>query len=190
MTLQGIEQDSSTRSLRLFRTVERWANAGWATSVVFGWGLLQGAIVPGLADAVFLPLALARPQHAYRLALAAAAGNIAGSITLYWVGALAIADQSGSMASWLGVGAEDMSRMHELLDRYGWFAILASTLSPISAKLTSVASGAFDVPFASFALALSVGRLSRVLFIAYLVRHGGARRLARWLKVPEGTTSG
>jgi membrane protein YqaA with SNARE-associated domain len=174
-----------SRALRLYRTFERWANAGWANSVVFGWGLLQASFVPGLVDVLFLPLAIAKPKDAYKLALVSAAGTVVGSIGLYWVGALALAQMSGPLAGWLGVGASELTRMHELLDKYGWLAIFASTMSPLSTKLTSVASGAFNVPFVAFAAALTAGRLTRVLIFAYLVRHGGARSVARWLKVPQ-----
>ena len=165
--------------------MERWANAGWANSVVFGWGVLQATFVPSLIDVLFVPLAIAKPQNAYRLALASAAGTIIGSIALYWVGATAFEQLSGAMASWLGVGADDMAKMHQLLDRYGWMVVFASTMSPLSTKLTSVACGAFSVPFAAFAAALSAGRLTRVLVIAYLIRHGGAKAVARWLKIPQ-----
>ena len=56
--------------------MRRWADAGWANSAVFAWGLLQGTIIPGLADIFFLPLALAQPSRAYRLAFAATAGTL------------------------------------------------------------------------------------------------------------------
>lgn len=174
-----------SRAVRLYRTFERWANAGWANSVVFGWGLLQASFVPGLVDVLFLPLAIAKPQNAYKLALASAAGTVLGSIGLYWVGALALAQLSGPMANWLGVGASELAHMQQILDRYGWMAIFASTMSPLSTKLTSVASGAFNVPFAGFLAALAAGRLTRVLIFAYLVRNGGAKSVAKWLKVPE-----
>ncbi len=173
------------RAVRLFRTLERWANAGWANSVVFGWGVLQATFVPGFVDVLFVPLAIAKPQNAYKLAVVSAAGTILGSVGLYWVGATALAQLSGPLANWLGVGANELTGMHQLLDRYGWLAIFASTMSPLSTKLTSVASGAFNVPFAAFAAALTTGRLTRVLVFAYLVRHGGANSVARWLKVPQ-----
>lgn len=175
----------SSRAVRLFRTMERWANAGWSNSVVFGWGVLQATFVPGFVDVLFLPLAIAKPQNAYRLAMVSAAGTIVGSVALYWVGATALAQLSGPLASWLGVGASELTGMHQLLDRYGWLAIFASTMSPLSTKLTSVASGAFNVPFIAFAAALAAGRLTRVFIFAYLVRHGGAKSVARWLKVPQ-----
>jgi membrane protein YqaA with SNARE-associated domain len=178
-------QQRPSRALRLYRTLERWANAGWANSVVFGWGLLQASFVPGLVDVLFLPLAIAKPKDAYKLALVSAAGTVLGSIGLYWVGALALAQLSGPMSNWLGVGTSELTRMHELLDKYGWLAIFASTMSPLSTKLTSVASGAFNVPFAAFTAALTAGRLTRVMIFAYLVRHGGAKSVAKWIKVPQ-----
>lgn len=174
-----------SRGVRLFRTLERWANAGWAKSVVFGWGVLQASFVPGFVDVLYVPLAIAKPQNAYRLALAAASGTVLGSIALYWTGAAALAQLSGPLANWLGVGANELENMHRMLDRYGWMAVFASTVSPLSTKLTSVASGAFNVPFAGFAAALTAGRLTRVFVIAYVVQHGGAKSVARWLKVPQ-----
>ncbi|MEP6764942.1 MAG: VTT domain-containing protein [Gemmatimonadaceae bacterium] len=176
-----------TRLQRVFFKLEQWANAGWANSVVFGWGLLQATCIPGFVDLFFLPLALAKPKSAYRLGLASAAGLIIGSTALYWIGASALSQLSGPVASWLGVGAHELQSMHTLLDRYGWLAIFASTMSPLSTKLTSVASGAFNVPWWSFLDALTTGRLLRVGVLAYLVQHGGAASVARWLKVPPQT---
>ena len=165
--------------------MERWADAGWANSVVFGWGVLQATFVPGFVDVLFLPLAIAKPQHAYRLALFSAVGTILGSVGLYWVGAAALAQLSAPLATWLGIGPNELTGMHHLLDRFGWLAIFASTMSPLSTKVTSIASGAFNVPFAAFAVALGAGRLTRVFVFAYLVRHGGAQSVARWLKMPQ-----
>jgi len=56
---------TSDRLNRLHDRLQRWADAGWSSGVVFGWGLLQGVIVPGVADLFLLPLALARPEKAY-----------------------------------------------------------------------------------------------------------------------------
>ena len=184
LQLPDVEAKPS-RVHRLYFRLERWANAGWANSVVFGWGILQGTCIPGFVDLFFLPLALAKPKSAYQLGAASAAGLIIGSTALYWIGTSALSQLSGPVASWLGVGADELTRMHALLDHYGWLAIFASTVSPLSTKLTSVASGAFNVPWWSFVAALSAGRLLRVGVLSYLVQHGGATRVARWLKVPR-----
>lgn len=172
----------ASRVARVHATLRRWADAGWSGSVVFGWGLLQGCIFPGLADLFFLPLAVAQPTRAYRLALIASAGTIIGSIVLYFLGAQALEWLQGPAARVVGLSPEKFADTRETLARWGAWAIFASTMSPLSTKLTSIASGAVGVPFAAFTAALTAGRLTRTLFFAYLVRHGGAAAIERWMK--------
>jgi membrane protein YqaA with SNARE-associated domain len=164
---------------RTHARLEQWANAGWSNSVVFGWGLLQGGIVPGLADVFFVPLALARPGHAYRYALLATAGTLTGSVVLYGAGAQALLWLEGPASRLLSLTPASLEAYRTTLSNYGGWAIFASTMSPLSTKLTSIASGAAGVPFADFLLALTAGRLTRTLGLAWLVRHGGAETLTR-----------
>lgn len=173
---------TTSRIARLHATLRRWADAGWSGSVVFGWGLLQGCIFPGFADLFFLPLALAQPSRAYRLALIASAGTIIGSVVLYVLGAQALSFLEGPVASLFDLSPAKLDMYRATLAKWGGWAIFASTMSPLSTKLTSIASGAVGVPFAWFFAALSAGRLTRTLFFAYLVRHGGAQALDRWVK--------
>lgn len=170
------------RLARIHASLQRWADAGWSGSVVFGWGLLQGCVFPGFVDLFFLPLAVAQPARAYRLALIASAGTIIGSVLLYVVGAQALDLLEGPVARLLGVSPEKMEGARETLARWGAWAIFASTMSPISTKLTSIASGAVGVSFPAFLGALTAGRLTRTLVLAYLVRHGGAKTVERWMK--------
>ncbi len=154
------------------------------------WGLLQGCVFPGLADLFFLPLALARPERAYRLALIATAGTLIGSVLLYVLGAttMTMLQQTPwqqSLASSLGITAAHLAEYRETLGRYGAWAIFASTMSPLSTKLTSIASGLIGVPWPAFVGALLAGRLVRTLGLAWLVRNGGAAAVKRWVSVPS-----
>lgn len=169
---------------RFLLRLRRWADAGWASSVVLGWGLLQGCIFPGLADLFFLPLALARPERAYRLALVATAGTLIGSVVLYWIGAEALLLLEGPVARFFDFSPDAFAEYRTRLAQYGAWAIFASTMSPLSTKLTSLASGAIGVPFVAFTGALLAGRLTRTFALAWLVRHGGAQAVARWTQVP------
>lgn len=166
---------------RVFGTLQRWADAGWSGSVVFGWGVLQGCILPSLADVFFLPLALARPQRAYVLALIATAGTLVGSVLLYMGGAMALDVLQGPLATRLGMTAVRLDEYRATLAQYGAWAIFASTMSPLSTKLTSIASGAIGVPWPQFVVALLAGRLARTLGLAWLVRHGGAAAVEKWM---------
>lgn len=148
--------------------------------MVLLWGLLQGVVFPGVADLFFLPLALARPERAYRLALVATAGTLIGSVTLYWLGAEALEWLQGPVSQLVGLSPADLNAYRARLAEWGGLAIFASTMSPLSTKLTSIASGAAGVPFAMFTAALLAGRLTRTLVFAWLVRHGGAELVRRW----------
>ncbi len=150
--------------------------------MVFGWGLLQGCVFPGLADLFFLPLALARPQRAYVLALVATLGTMLGSLALYAAGAEALALFEGPLASMLGLTVARVTEYRATLAQYGGWAIFASTMSPLSTKLTSIASGAIGVPWLEFFGALLAGRLTRTMALAWLVRNGGAAAVERWTR--------
>lgn len=169
---------------RVYACLQQWADAGWANSVVLAWGLLQGLIFPGVADLFFLPLALARPERAYRLALVATSGTLLGSIVLYWVGAEALVWLQGPVSRVVDMSPGDLAVYRERIAAWGGWAIFASTMSPLSTKLTSIASGAAGVPFATFTLALLAGRLTRTMVFAWLVRNGGAEAVERWVGKP------
>lgn len=175
---------SPSRLGRLHARLQHWADNGWANSVVFGWGLAQGCVFPGLADLFFLPLALARPAKAYLLALVATAGTLLGSVTLYSLGHEALALLEGPLAGWLELSPASLEQYRATLARYGVLAIFASTMSPLSTKLTSIAAGVAGVAFLPFTLALLAGRLTRTLALAWLVRHGGAAAVERWVHRP------
>ncbi|WP_373063812.1 YqaA family protein [Gemmatimonas sp.] len=172
----------STWLARTHARFEQWADAGWSNSVVFGWGLLQGCVFPGFADLFFLPLALARPTRAYRYALVATAGTLIGSIVLYFAGAEALGWLEGPVSRYFAVTPATINEYRATLATYGGWAIFASTMSPLSTKLTSIASGAAGVPFPQFVLALAAGRFTRTMVFAWLVRHGGAEAVSRFTK--------
>lgn len=164
--------------------MQRWADAGWSNSVVFGWGLLQGCVFPGFADVFFLPLAIARPQRAYVLALVATAGTMLGSIALFAAGAEALQWVEGPLAARVGITAARIDEYRSTIAKYGGWAIFASTMSPLSTKLISIASGAIGVPWPQFVFALLAGRLTRTMAFAWLIRHGGAEAVERWTGTP------
>lgn len=169
---------------RLHARLQHWVDRGWSDRVVLLWGLLQGFVFPGVADLFFLPLALARPERAYQLALVATAGTLTGSVTLYWLGAGALEWLQGPVSQLVGLSSADLDAYRARLAEWGGLAIFASTMSPLSTKLTSIASGAAGVPFGVFTGALLAGRLTRTLVLAWLVRHGGAELVRRWVE-PE-----
>jgi len=116
------------------------------------------------------------------LALIATAGTLVGSVFLYWVGAEALVWLEGPAARFAGMSPAELQAYRDRLVAWGGLAIYFSTISPLSTKLMSIASGAAGMPFAVFSLALLAGRLTRTLGLAWLVTHGGAAAVQQWLK--------
>ena len=170
---------------RLYNRLRAFADRGWSNTAVFVYGVLQNLIVPGLADALFLPLSLARPQRAYHLAAAALAGTLVGATLLYWAGGNALAAVSDSLGGWIGVDAEGLANAERLLNAYGWMLVIGSAFSPISTKLLAVSAGAFGMPYLVFIGALGGARTVRVLLFAWAIQKFGARAVREALGLRE-----
>ncbi len=168
--------DAATGRLqRIYHWLHDFAERGWSATAVFAYGVLQSLIVPGLSDALFLPLSLAKPARAYRLAVAAGIGTLLGASLLYWAGGNALAALTESIGPFVGVTPAGLERAESLLASYGWLLVVGSTFSPISTKLLSASAGAFGMPYPLFIAALGVSRFARVFLFAWAIRKFGAR---------------
>lgn len=170
---------------RTFNALRAFADRGWSGTAVFGYGVLQSLIVPGLSDGLFLPLSLANPRRAYRLAWAAGIGTLVGASVLYWFGGNALASLTESYGRYFGINAEGLASAEGLLTRYGWLLVVGSTFSPISTKLLSVSAGAFGMPYAVFMSALGLSRFARVFLFAWAIRKFGAAAVREAFGIPS-----
>jgi membrane protein YqaA with SNARE-associated domain len=173
---------------RLLAWLHDQAERGWSGPAVFGWGFVQGSVLPGPADVVYAPLALAHPPRALRLALLAAAGSIMGGLVAYALGTQLVGGGDGwlvPLLSRIGITPASLEPFHARMDRWGWLLVLVATVSPLSTKLVCLAAGAFGVPLAPFMAALAGGRTARTVTIALVAGQAG-RRLAARLGVAAG----
>lgn len=161
--------------LRVYGTLHRWGESGWAGSAVGTWGLLQGSVVPGPSEALFIPLGLADPRRALTLAAWATAGATAGGLIAYLIGARLFDTAGVWLLDIFGVSNEMWESSRGLFENRGWAIVVVSTMSPLSTKLVSIAAGAFGVPIGEFALALLAGRGARFMAIGLVVRFAGER---------------
>ena len=167
---------------RLVAALHRWAESGWAGAATATWELIQGSVLPGPSGVVFIPLALADPPRAPRLAAWALAGAVAGGCIAYFIGAHAFDAFGRPMLSALGIGEAKIAASEVAFARHGWWLVFVSTISPLSTKLTCVAAGAFGLPIVQFLPALLIGRAIRFGVLTVLLRFAGdelAERLSR-----------
>lgn len=164
--------------LALIARLHRWAESGHAGSAVCTWNALQGSVVPGPSEALLVPLGLADPPRAPRLAAWAAVGAMVGGLVAYAIGLWAFDRVGAPLLALFGVGPARFASLEGLFRSRGAWIILLSTVSPLSTKLTCIGAGAFGMPFLPFLGALVVGRAGRFAVVGWLVRVAGDRMLA------------
>ncbi len=143
--------------------------AWWLAAIAFA----ESSILPIPPDALLVPMALARPARAWRLAMICTVSSVAGGALGYLIG-YAVFDRLAAplLAAY---GYHDMfARFQATYARWGVWLILLKGLTPIPYKLVTIASGAAHFNFALFMAASLVTRGARFLMLAGLVRHFGA----------------
>lgn len=150
------------------------AESGWGGTSAFLWGLGQSSVVPGPSEAVLIPLGVADPPKAWRLAAWTFAGTLVGGLVAFTIGALAF-DVVRPMLGYIGIGDAELERMRALAGSHGALLVLVSAMTPISTKVVSIAAGAFGLPIEAFVATLAVARGSRLFAVAAILRFAGER---------------
>jgi membrane protein YqaA with SNARE-associated domain len=178
------------RLLDLMNALYRWAESGWSRTAVFIWGVLQGAVVPGPADGLVIPLTIADPRRAYKLAVSAMIGSIIGGIGAWYIGSHLFAEVGTTVLGWLGMTEPRLEFTQSLVERYGWMVIAFSAIVPISTKTVCITAGVLSMPLPEFVLGITIGRVVRYLIIATVLKYAG-ERLRSWLvrRVPSARRS-
>jgi membrane protein YqaA with SNARE-associated domain len=146
--------------------------------------------VPGPAEAVLVPLGIADPPAAWRLAGWTYVGTVLGGLIAFAIGSFAF-EAVRPLLGLLGIDAAELERLRALADSHGALLVLVSTMTPISTKVVSIAAGAFGLPVGAFVMTLAVARGARLLAVAAILRFAG-ERVRRYLargardRVPEG----
>lgn len=173
------------RLLGIMNVLHRWAESGWSNTAVFAWGVAQGSVVPGPADGVMIPLSIADPRRAYKLAVFATFGSVIGGILAWFIGGHLFAEVGTTVLEWVGMTEPRMDVTRELVDRYGWMIIAFSAIVPISTKTVCITAGVLGMPFPEFVTGIVIGRTVRYAVIATILKFAG-ERLGNWLMRRSG----
>jgi membrane protein YqaA with SNARE-associated domain len=146
----------------------------WLGAIAF----IESFFFPIPADVLFLPMALARPERAYRYAWIATLASCAGGAFGYALGMYGYDAVARPVLEAMGK-AESLERYRVLLQSdifVLWGLLLSSGLTHVPPiKVVTVLSGFSGVPFDVFLLSALVGRGARFFLLAWLLkRYGGA----------------
>ena len=154
-----------TLSLAARKTAQAWlAVIAFIESSVF--------LVP--ADVLFLPMALSRPERAYRYALIATIASTLGGIAGYMLGAFAYDAVAKPILELYGKLGE-FERLKACAGRETTMVLLVTSglshLPPI--KVVTILSGVVDVGLAFFIMSCLIARGARFYALAWALRKYG-----------------
>jgi membrane protein YqaA with SNARE-associated domain len=184
MTAQAAEPRSLLR--RLYDWCVGAAGEPHALWILTGVAFAESSFFPIPPDVMLVPMSLARPDRAFRIAAWCTLASVAGGIVGYGIGALLY----DSLGAWLihlyGYGNK-VEAFRAAYAHWGAWIILLKGLTPIPYKIVTITSGFAGYNFALFVGLSVVTRGTRFFVLAFLLnrygesaRHIIEKRLALW----------
>ncbi len=140
----------------------------WLAAIAFA----EASCFPIPPDALLIPMALARPDRAWRLALVCTIGSVAGGALGYFIGYAVFDQLARPLIALYGYGPR-FAAFQALYAQYGLWIIVIKGLTPIPYKIVTIASGAAHFDFAVFMAASLATRGARFFLVAALLRFFG-----------------
>lgn len=133
---------------------------------------MESSVFPIPPDAMLIPMALARPMHAYRVALNCTVASVLGGILGYGIGWLLFDAVAAPVIALYGY-QEKFAAFQALYAEWGLWIILVKGLTPVPYKIITIASGVAGYNFPVFVAASIATRGARFFMLAWLIRRYG-----------------
>lgn len=136
----------------------------WLAAVAF----LESSVFPIPPDALLIPMVIAAPTRAWRLAAVCTAASVAGGVLGYAIGAGLYEAVGRGIVAFYGYGSA-YAEAAALYNAHGAWIVLVAGLTPIPYKIFTIASGATGLDPAVFVAASVVARGARFFIVAALL---------------------
>jgi membrane protein YqaA with SNARE-associated domain len=157
----------------LYNWVLEQAEKPHAPILLFFVALLEPCLIPIPPDTLLIPMAIARRDRAWKLALVATIGSVIGGVIGYAIGALAMHTVGHILVDTYhmqqGFGAFKCA-----FNKYGMWIILAKGFIPIPFILVAIASGVVQLNLVVFVVSCTITRGARFFLEAALIYRFGA----------------
>lgn len=158
----------------------------WIMSAV---SFAESSFFPVPPDIMLIPMTLARPERAWRYAVACTLASVAGGMLGYLIGAL-LYDSIGAWIVNVFRYGDKIEAVREGFAQYGGWIIVLKGATPIPYKIVTIASGFAGYNFGWFVVLSMLTRGGRFFVEAFLLKRFGPRarviieeRLGFWVTV-------
>ena len=139
--------------------------AEWLLGLV---SFVESSFFPIPPDAMLVPMALARPDRAWRYATVCTAASVAGGVLGWMIGALLYDTVGQWLVSLYGYGAK-VEAFREAYREWGAWIIVLKGMTPIPYKIVTIAAGVAKMDLLAFTGASVVARAMRFYLVAALL---------------------
>ena len=137
----------------------------WLAALSFA----ESSFFPIPPDVLLIPMVLARPQRAWRLAAICTVASVAGGLLGYWIGYALFDSVAAPLIRFYHYEAAAAAFQAKFND-WGLWVILIKGLTPIPYKIVTITSGLAHFDLTVFLLASIVTRGARFFLVAGLLR--------------------
>ena len=184
MTVEAAKPRSLLR--RLYDMCVAAAGKRHALGILTAVAFAESSFFPIPPDVMLVPMSLARPDRAFRLAAWCTAASVTGGILGYGIGAL-LYDSVGAWLIHLYGYGDKVEAFRAAYAQWGAWIILIKGLTPIPYKIVTITSGFAGYNFGLFVVLSVITRGMRFFMLAFLLnrygelaRHIIEKRLALW----------
>ncbi|SNT37930.1 YqaA family protein [Tropicimonas sediminicola] len=140
-------------------------HAMWALAIV---AFIESSFFPIPPDVLMIPMILATPHRAFRIAGVAMVASVLGGVLGYAIGAFAFEQIGQPILENLGK-TDKMEAFNERFNDVGFWAVLIAGLTPFPYKVITIMSGWTGMPFWTFMITSILARGGRFFLVAGLL---------------------
>lgn len=158
---------------RLYDWTMRQAESPHAIYALAVIAFVESSIFPIPPDVLMIPMIIAAPTRAWRVALVATIASVLGGFAGYGLGNLAMESIGAPILEFYGQ-IEKFDEFKAWFDEYGSWAVLGAGVTPFPYKVITITAGALDMDLGVFGLSSVVARGLRFFVVAALLWKFGA----------------
>ena len=157
---------------RLYDRVMQLAEGPQAEKWLAVISFSESSFFPIPPDAMIVPMVLARPERAWRIAAICTIASVLGGFFGYAIGYFLYETVGRQIVDFYGYQAA-FEKFHHQFQEWGLWIILIKGMTPIPYKIVTIASGVAHFDLAVFAVASLVTRAARFFLVAALLKAFG-----------------
>ena len=149
----------------LYARLKALAEGPRAEAALAAVAFAESSFFPVPPDVLLAPMALAKPERAWRFALIATTFSVLGGMLGYAIGAILYDTVGQWLVNVYGYGVK-MEALKRTYAEWGWLVILVKGATPIPYKLVTITSGLLGYNFPLFVALSALTRGARFFLVA------------------------